>query len=456
MVSLLSYLGKGAGMAILALAMVCLFYVAVHSVPRLRHTKIATLKFVLVLWYFIMLELVCLGKDVQDVNLAIRMMNFVPFVWVKNCVDEGWIALWQISLNFAVYITLGIIISYALTAKSKRTWRVFALIISVSIVNEAVQYAFALGVADIDDLCANTLGGLWGAVLYSAWEKRRDKRSFFKVLMPAALPPVLICTVAVMYALRPYGYISEDFRTDDLHVQTIDCTKLEDQLCEELAVYRTEMKLTKKEQQELCKNVFAAFGQTLDPATYDPYDTLVVYHGTIPAYYIWSWDNGAFTLYTMESGVALPQSDIPPDERILALLANMGVKLPNDGVLEESSAGDNLKYSLKYNYLEENGVIYDGEITWIIKDDTLYELDYNVLTMKRVRAVKAKSSADLSKAIANGRVSVAEGEVQSVDSLVCVECALDYELDTKGLYRPIYYITCLADGGKVVLKTAAA
>lgn len=164
---------------------------------------------------------------------------------------------------------------------------------------------------------------------------------------------------------------------------------------------------------------------------------------------------GAFSLYPMDSGVALPQSDLPPDERILALLADMGVKLPNDGVLEESSAGDNLKYSLKYNYLEENGVIYDGEITCIIKDNTLYELDYNVLTMKRVRGVKGKSSAELTKAIVNGRVRVAEGEVQSVDSLVCVECAIDYEIDTRGLYRLVYYMTCLT-GEKVVLKTTAA
>lgn len=455
MVSLLSYLSKGIGTALAALAIVCLFYVAIHSVPNLRHTKVADIKFTLVLWYFITLELVCLGKDVQDVNLAIRMVNFLPFAWVKNCVDEGWIALWQVSLNFAVYIPLGVIISCARSAKSKRFLRVLVVIFSVSIVNEAVQYAFALGIADIDDLCANTLGGLWGAALYSAWEKRRDKHAFSKALIPAALPPVLICVATLMYALRPCGYISEDFSTDDLRVHAIDITNLENQLRDELAVYRTEKNLTKNEQQDLCKNVFAALGQTLDPATYDPYDRLVVYHGTVQSNYIWSWNDGTFTLYTMDSGVALPQSDLPPCERIIALLADMGVKLPNDGVLEESNAGDKQKYALKYSYLEENGVIYNGKVTWTAKDDTLYELDYSVQTLARIKAVKSKSSTELSKAIAKGRVSIVEGETQSIDNLVCMECALDYETDTKGLYRPVYYITCLADGENVVLKTAA-
>jgi len=79
--------------------------------------------------------------------------------------------LHEIILNVLVFVPMGIFIS-ALKKKGS-FFGMVALVFLLSLFYEATQFIFAIGVCDITDLIANTLGGIAGAGMYYVFRPRR-------------------------------------------------------------------------------------------------------------------------------------------------------------------------------------------------------------------------------------------------------------------------------------------
>ena len=92
-----------------------------------------------------------------------RSVNVVPFGNDPR--------LHEIILNILVFVPMGIFIS-ALKKKDS-FFGMVALVFLLSLFYESAQFIFAIGVCDITDLIANTLGGIVGAGMYYVFRPRR-------------------------------------------------------------------------------------------------------------------------------------------------------------------------------------------------------------------------------------------------------------------------------------------
>lgn len=454
MVSLQNYFVKGFGLCLLSLVVALLVHVVIKSLPG-RASKYSSPKAFIILWYVLALEFVSLLKVREAFIVPVRAYNFQFFAWVGNYFSQGATSIWQIMLNFLMYAPLGIILAQACKGKKRTHLRLALILTGVSVTNELLQYIFALGVADIDDLLANVLGGLWGSSLYMLWEKIRGKAGRYTGrLIVSCAPIVIACALLISYCARPYGYLDHDFSGARAQVQSVDCSAIQNALADTATVYKTPV-LDKKQMQCGAHDVFAAVGQELDLSTYDPYDTVIVYHGVVQSYYIWFWNNGFFELSTMELGIALEDTALSPVEQVYELLCAMGLNLPPLSEAEIVKPGDNGKYQLRYDFTPHGGHTYSGSISWEMEGNKLYELTYNVIELSEVNTYPAKDYAAVCKQLASGNFSAEDSAGESITELCCVGCALQYETDSKGFYRPVYTLQCSADGNPLEITISA-
>lgn len=126
----------------------------------------------LFLTYLVVLIRIVLFKQVALYNLfaAIgsmeRTISVIPFTSILDMINDNVSVtriLENILGNIAIFIPFGLLLPIVQKDKSKRII-FYGLITSVLI--EIIQYAFALGSSDIDDLMFNTLGVIIGYVFY--------------------------------------------------------------------------------------------------------------------------------------------------------------------------------------------------------------------------------------------------------------------------------------------------
>ena len=114
-------------------------------------------------------------------------VNLEPFG--ASVINNGSVNTGEIIENALVFIPLGLFM--AIFSSRGGVWKAALLGLLSSLVFEAVQYAFALGRADITDVITNTLGAFMGALLWllirRIFKRRAEAVTSIAVLCAEAL-----------------------------------------------------------------------------------------------------------------------------------------------------------------------------------------------------------------------------------------------------------------------------
>lgn len=137
------------------------------------------------------------------------------------------------------------------------------------------------------------------------------------------------------------------------------------------------------------------------------------------------------------------------------LLLNMGIFVPKASEFNTKSYNNYDEHTLKYDFVEADGFSYCGTVTWKIKGDTLYELEYEVNILQATSREVGISCEGIARNLSRGLMSSGNLDIETVDELICLKCEVQYDIDSKGFYRPLYLIDCTADGESVEVKTSA-
>ncbi|WP_102273890.1 VanZ family protein [Cytobacillus massiliigabonensis] len=153
----------------------------------------------LIFYLFLLIDLLFLSRG------SYRSINLTPFETIRSYihVDDGIgtklvdVNVWG---NILMFVPAGI---YLMIFKG-RAINTFFVICGLSLGAEIIQYLFAIGASDIDDLILNSLGGLIGIVIYLVLEKVLKNGHRVKKLITVASAlvgvPVLCISILVTIA----------------------------------------------------------------------------------------------------------------------------------------------------------------------------------------------------------------------------------------------------------------
>lgn len=136
-------------------------------------TRLLFLIYLLLLTWVILFKMNLSGTiDSIDIS-ASSSINLIPFA--GTAVYNGQLDFMEIGLNILFFIPYGVCLR---TLNRDDFWLTDLFkIIFTSLVFEILQYILSIGVTDITDLLANSLGGLVGMILFAIIQKINEENT---------------------------------------------------------------------------------------------------------------------------------------------------------------------------------------------------------------------------------------------------------------------------------------
>lgn len=119
----------------------------------------------LILWHVVILYLTIFSR-----NIGSREANLLPFYQIITVMNGGNPEILRTAwMNILLFTPLGVLYAETLpntVSGHKKEWIVIILATSLSMGIEIIQWTFALGFAEIDDVMCNVFGTIIGMTVY--------------------------------------------------------------------------------------------------------------------------------------------------------------------------------------------------------------------------------------------------------------------------------------------------
>jgi len=124
--------------------------------------------------FYVTILLYALFFKAINIRAATNGVNLVPFSTIMSYITgiangNSGVALMNLLANIFLFIPLGFYVEVLLRER-KMKFKML-LIILIPIIVELIQYIFSLGIADVDDVILNSIGGLLGILVFMVVEK---------------------------------------------------------------------------------------------------------------------------------------------------------------------------------------------------------------------------------------------------------------------------------------------
>lgn len=372
---------------------------------------------------------------------------------------RGWLEAWNnfsqqrwlnVLLNIAMFGPFGFLLP--LLGKKARKWYVTipaGFLASLSI--EVLQYIYARGVFDVDDLLCNVLGAAMGyfavlTILSCRNEKGKRLKPAVAYGILAMIPTMAIAGIFLGYEWKEYGNLpcAPAYRNDTKGVSwTLECDFPE--VGNTLPVYRTQSRTIGD-----CDAFAEEFRQIIGTQ----YNTISYYQQE--AYYMDNgFGDGAHFLQVryMDPGFSYSahlDDDCPwadADRQTIAkALEKFPLAVPE--AAEFVREGDGW-HSFTLNRHQDGAILYDGTLrVRYAQDGSIREIESGLHAYTHYSSEAVITPEEAHELLRAGQFW--DGgffEDEAPKSVRVVSCEIAYEIDTKGFYQPVYQFYLVSGDG---------
>lgn len=363
---------------------------------------------------------------------------------------RAWVEAWNnysvmnwanVLLNVALFVPLGGLLPL-LWKKCKQWYITIPVGFGTSLIIELVQLVLRRGTCDIDDLFANTLGTAIGflcimAILSLRNEKGHKMKPCLLYGGIALLPVLAICSIFIAYQIQEYGNLPQaaSYTQNTQNVTWILNCKLPE-MDAEIPIYQTQTR---------SKADCDAFAEDFKKIINTEYTTISYYDEA--AYYMDnSTDGGAHFLYVdyLDQGYDYsahfddnPTWAAADRATVVGLLAKYPLQIPETSEFTVETDGWHAFRS--YKHIDKT-MLFDGTLlVRIAEDNSIREIKNHLLSYTyydKVRVISPEEAFTLLKA---GRFND-NGYFEQIKptEITVSKCDLEYRVDTKGFYQPVY------------------
>lgn len=360
---------------------------------------------------------------------------------------------WQnIILNICLFVPLGIFLPM-LIKKADKFWNVYLIGFGVTCFIEVVQLVLNIGIFEPDDLLGNTVGvmigyGIYRILHYVLAKKKGDmSEKLIRVLgfqIPLLVTVLSFGGIFLAYYMKELGNISEAYIIKQKNIDVHSSLEFSDEK-ESAMVYRADI-FTLDETRELAEQIFKGYGTNIDDESIDAYENSVLYYSEDRDFSVWvQYDGGTFSFTNFdklfeEITEDKEEADVTKDELSGALDA-IGIFVPKEAEIEAKSEN---KYLLGVETVKENGKMYDGKLECTYYPDGSFgRIEYNILQLEDYKEFPLLSKKEAYQKLQDGEFVYYRADDTVLDIEV-LEVNLEYVLDTKGFYQPVYQFRVIA------------
>lgn len=363
----------------------------------------------------------------------------------------------NVLLNIAMFGPLGFLLP--LMGKKFRKWYVTIPVgFGTSLVIELVQLVSLRGICDVDDLFCNVLGVAIGyfvimAILSLFNEKGKRIRPILGYVGLTLVPVVIIGSIFVIYNTQEFGNLpgAAAYSVNLNHLQwELDCDLSDSS--ENVPVYRTQTR-SKADCDELADEIAAMIGDEVDMVSY--YQEMAYYNfssGIVMVYY----HNGSYEFRVFDLPFEIDEQ--PNREKIEKALEQYAIVIPDEA---EFAVEEDGRYSFTCNQYIDGAIMIDGELrvrNEVTEDYTQLEIENHLVWYNYYKDVQIISPEEALQELKDGKFAYADAlKHYANETVTVVSCTMDYQIDTKGFYQPVYmFETLIPETGNIDLAMIPA
>ena len=398
-----------------------------------------TLLIVVFLAYLVVLDYATIGRSgYHGTQINFHLFRAWRTAW-NNYSVKSWL---NVLLNILLFVPLGFFVPI-LSKRFRKWYYMLGLGFGVSLWIEGLQLLLARGICDVDDLFCNTLGTMIGCffilAIFSIAEKEKHRiRNFVLYALSFLLPIAAIGGIFAAYGLQEYGNFP------DAPTYQVNTSKITWELACELPEETEAVPIyyagtfTDADCDTLGAEFAQAIGADFDSVLHYENETMFIDHsGKDGAHQLTiSLINRSLTYNrtkALEESILWATADRETLEKLLSVFP---VDIPEDAMFWVIGNG---WHTFEADRLTTPQGMYDGMLTCRYSADGMIremKSDLNLYSYYQEEAVISPQEAYV--LLCSGHFGNAAGFPTGAADMKIISCTLEYRVDTKGYYRPVY------------------
>ena len=431
------------GLVMLALILAIAVIAVIYLVFKKKHGKEKKFpwgKIVLSLIFAGYLLIVIYATLLRGQGTFIRVYNLHLFRAWREAWNKFSVMNWaNVLLNVALFVPLGGLLPL-LWQKCRKWYVTLPIGFGASLAIELVQLAFCLGSCDVDDLFTNTLGAVIGYFCIMAFlslfnEKGHKAKPCLTYGCIALVPILAIGSIFIGYHVKTYGNLAKapSYTKNTKGVSWALACELPSAK-DTAAVYRTQTR-NQAQCDAFANELVQDINMTVALATY--YQESAYYNLQDPTgilsvnYYDGSYE---FMIGSHEYELTWIEADRETIEDALAIFP---VDIPSTA--DFCYEGDGWHSFTVHQYID-GSLMYDGTLrVRYASDGNVYSIEDYLCDYAYYSDVAILSPEEAYSQLKAGRFYDGEQfEYVHPAAITVTQCVLDYQIDTKGFYQPVY------------------
>ncbi len=404
------------------------------------------------LWAVFFAAFICYIVVVIGATMLSRHMHFGmqyvyqlhPFYSYKLAWNYFLFSEWRnIILNILMFVPFGFMLPI-LFKKLRSFWKVYLAGFAFTLAIELTQLVFRLGIFEVDDLFDNLLGAMIGyglfSIVFSVYKK--VKKQQVKILpvvlqqLPLVLAVVMFSAIFIAYSAQELGNLSCNYiyRETDITVST-ESDFSEEEISE--TVYSAKV-YSHDEAKQLTQELLDKCSIAMDEDRTIYYENTAYFYGINGPIITIVYNGGAFDYHAFSGDELKADAERGEIEKSLKAL---GIDVPEEAKFSNEEEGS---YKFSVNKLLVDGCLYDGtiELTYTV-NGSIERLYNNMIKYQPYKEFELISEKEAYDKLLNGEfVCYYQGE----KDINILDAELDYQLDTKGYYQPVYRFGAIING----------
>lgn len=410
------------------------------------------------LWIiFFIYIIIVMGATIGDrtpINESLNLHLFSSYIDAYNSFS---LSQWRnIILNILMFVPLGFILPL-LFKKCEKWYIAYSIGLGATLFIEILQHVSKRGVFELDDIVNNALGCIigYGVIMFiNSMFRRKEKRQKVSTIIAYQIPLMVtilsFSIIFITYSNQELGNLSfsNSYKIDMSKIEV--STKLNlDNKPEKAYVYKA-LVGSEEDATDVARDIFCKLNTNIDESQNDEYDDTIVFKSEDGNYNLWVNYKGLITWF-----IDVPNTKGKENlkfKEVKNLLSKFDIELPKESTFKENGDGN---YSVSLNMVKSNDVYLDGELNCTIgKNDKISEFTNNIISYKPYKKYEIISMKEAYDKILNGEFRVF-GELEKNAKIDVVEVSLNYALDSKGLYQPVYDFEMKVNGEIVSISIPA-
>lgn len=379
------------------------------------------------------------------------------FYSYKDAWNDFSMTEWRnILLNIFMFVPFGFFLPQ-LIKKTSAFWKVSLLGFLFTLSIEVLQLLLKIGIFEPDDLLGNTLGAMIGYGVYYfggyLMQKRKKERKFtigrvFLCQIPLVVVIAVFSTIFLVYHLKELGNLQSCYIIRQENIE-VDCDAKFSDKTGVVTVYKA-IVMTPDETEKMARKLFEKHNCGIDESRTDIYENMVLYYSDGEdgnRYSIWmEYDGGVFTFRDFEGGYFAEDGpkikEGASENEVREALGKLEIFVPKETFFTEEGEG---RYRFTADKIIEDDKMYDGyvECTYY-EDGMMREIQYKILALDAYKEMVIITEAEALQRVKDGKFSYYRANDDTL-RLEISNVKLEYELDTKGYYQPVYQFDAIVN-----------